>query len=154
MAENLACRHDISIKEKVAEMVDAGMGWDSISSRLAISRSTVKQWVMTYRATGADGLLNMGSSKRSYDYGAKIAAARAHVDDGRALQDVMAAHGIASRGVLQRWCRAYREGGAEALRPKRRGRPPGTAPAPRSREQELEERVRKLEAQVAYLKNR
>ncbi len=49
MAENLACRHDISIKEKVAEMVDAGMGWDSISSRLAISRSTVKQWVMTYR---------------------------------------------------------------------------------------------------------
>lgn len=69
------------------------------------------------QATGADGLLNMGSSKRSYDYGAKIAAARAHVDDGRALQDVMAAHGIASRGVLQRWCRAYREGrgrGAQA----------------------------------------
>ncbi len=24
------------------------------------------------QATGADGLLNMGSSKRSYDYGAKI----------------------------------------------------------------------------------
>ncbi len=153
MVENLTCKHDISIKEKVAEMADAGMRWDSISSRLAISRSAVKRWIMTYRATGADGLLNMGSSKRSYDYEAKLSAARAHMDDGRALQDVMAAYGIASRGVLQRWCRAYREGGAEALRPKRKGRPPGTARAPRSREQELEERVRKLEAEIAYLKN-
>ena len=53
MAENLACGYDISIKERAAEMVDAGMGWDSISSRLAIPRSTVKQWIMTYRAAGA-----------------------------------------------------------------------------------------------------
>lgn len=152
MAENLTCKHDISIKEKVAEMADAGMGWGSISSRLAISRSTVKQWIMTYRATGMDGLLNMGSSKRDYDYETKLAAARAHVDDGRALQDVMAVYRVASRGVLQRWCKAYREGGAEALRPKRKGRPPGTASAPKGRERELEERVRKLEAENAYLK--
>jgi transposase InsO family protein len=40
---------------------------------------------------------------------------------------------------------------AEALRPRPKGRPRGSGPkaAPRTREQELEERVRRLEAQVA-----
>ena len=53
-----------------------------------------------------------------------------------------------------KWCKAYREGGAEALRPKPKGRPPGSdAKAVRkTRGQELEERVRKLEAENAYLK--
>ena len=62
--------------------------------------------------------------------------------------------GIASMKPLERWRRLYREGGAEALRPKPKGRPRGSGAkaAPRTREEELEERVRKLEAQVAYLK--
>ena len=76
------------------------------------------------------------------------------MDDGRTLQDVMADYGIASRAPVQEWCRRYREGGAEALRAKPKGRPPGSRakPAPKTREQELEERVRKLEAENAYLK--
>lgn len=154
MPQNRTCRYDISIKEKVAEMADGGLGWDFISSALALPRETVKEWVVTYRAVGKDGLLNMGSRKKTYDYETKLAAARAHVDDGLTLQDVMAAYGIASRAPVRKWCKQYREGGAEALRPKPKGRPPGSRgkPAPRTREQELEERVRKLEAENAYLK--
>ena len=47
-----------------------------------------------------------------------------------------------------------REGGAEALRPKPKGRPKGSKAKPRelTREQELEERCRRLETEVAYLK--
>ncbi len=45
------------------------------------------------------------------------------------------------------------EGGAQALKPKPKGRPKGIgAGGGPTREEELEERVRKLEAQVAYLK--
>lgn len=42
----------------------------------------------------------------------------------------------------------------EALRPKPRGRPKGAKAKPRelTREQELEERCRRLETEVAYLK--
>ena len=42
----------------------------------------------------------------------------------------------------------------EALRPKPKGRPKGAkaAPGPMTREQELERRVQKLEAENAYLK--
>lgn len=94
MSLNLRCRHDISAKKKVAVLADDGWGWDAISSALALPRDTVKQWIMTYRAVGMDGLSNMGSKKKTYDYETKLAAARAHVDGGRTLQDVMAAYGV------------------------------------------------------------
>ena len=61
---------------------------------------------------------------------------------------------VASATPLKRWCRLYREGGADALRPKPKGRPRGSGAkaAPPTREEELEREVRRLEAQVAYLK--
>lgn len=64
--------------------------------------------------------------------------------------------GIASTTPLKNWVRAYREGGPEALRPKPRERPAGSAspPGEPTREQELERRIRKLEAENAYQKNR
>ena len=55
------------------------------------------------KAVGKDGLLGIRSRKKTYDYETKLAAARAHVDDGRTLQDVMAAYGIASRAPAQEW---------------------------------------------------
>ena len=64
----------------------------------------------------------------------------------------MAAFGIMSMSPLKKWCAPYREGGAEALRPRPKGRPSGSRARPRTREEELEERCRRLEAEVAYLK--
>ena len=71
---------------------------------------------------------------------------------GRAKPEVMREFGIASKSPLDSWCRKYRECGAEALRPKPKGRPKGAEAAPATREQQLEREVRRLEAQVAYLK--
>ena len=75
-------------------------------------------------------------------------------DGGMGKQDAMKAFGVMSLAPLKRWCALYREGGAEALRPKPRGRPRGSGPRERgrTREQELEERCRRLETEVAYLK--
>ena len=82
----------------------------------------------------------------------KVAAARDHVENGLTKAEVMAMHGIASVTPLERWCREYRAGGPEALRPRPKGRPKGAEAAPATREQQLEREVRRLEAQVAYLK--
>lgn len=56
---------------------------------------------------------------------------------------------------LKRWRRLYREGGAKALRLRTKGRPRGSGPkaAPRTREEELEREVKRLETQVAYQKD-
>ena len=84
----------------------------------------------------------------------KVAAASAVVDGGATKAEAMAEFGIMSPAPLERWCRLYREGGAEALEPKPRGRPKGSRSKPRerTREQELEERCRRLETEIAYLK--
>lgn len=96
----------------------------------------------------------MGSSHRSYDYETKLSAARDHVEGGMSKPDVMKKYGIASLSPLNSWVRKYREGGPEALRPKPKGRPPGSASSakPKTIEQELAEENRRLRAEVAYLK--
>ena len=95
----------------------------------------------------------MGVKRTKYDYETKVAAARALVDGGMSKPEAMMHFGIASTTPLKQWCRLYRQGGAQALKPKPKGRPKGSVGAlPPTREEELAERVRKLEAQVAYLK--
>ena len=145
--------YDESTRERACGLFAADVGYETAARLLGIPREAVRKWHLTYRAVGKDALLDMGSHRR-YDYDTKVAAAKAVVDDGLPKPEAMKRFGIASASPLKCWCRLYREGGAEALRPKPKGRPEGTGAraAPRTREEELEERVRKLEAQVAYLK--
>ncbi len=142
------------VRSRAADMFERGLGRESVAAELGISPNTVRKWHDTFRAVGREVLLGMGS-KRKYDWETKVSAARAVVDGGMAKPEAMRRFGIASGSPLDAWCRKYREGGAEALRPKPKGRPAGaakSAPKPPTREEELEERVRKLKAENAYLK--
>lgn len=145
--------YDKSTRERACGLFAAGVGYKPVARLLGVPREAVRKWHLTYRAVGEDALLDMGSQRR-YDYDTKVAAAKAVVDDGLSKPEAMERFGIASASPLKCWCRLYREGGAEALRPKPKGRPKGARadPGEMTREQELEERIRKLEAQVAYLK--
>ena len=61
--------------------------------------------------------------------------------------------GIKSLTSLERWIREYRQGGAEALAPRPKGRrPKPKEPVYATREEELEARVRELELENAILK--
>ncbi len=154
MGTDLRCKHDASLLVEAARLHDAGLGRRAIAARLGVPHEAVRKWLVKYRAGGMELLLKMGGKQSRYDYGTKVAAASAVVDGGMGKPEAMERFGIASMKPLERWCRLYREGGAEALRPKPKGRPRGSGAkaAPRTREEEPEERVRKLEAQVAYLK--
>lgn len=145
--------YDRSVRELACGLFDRGLGHKAAAARLGVPAKAVRKWQQTYRAVGRDALLDMGTHRR-YDYGTKVAAASAVVDGGMAKPEAMERFGIASESPLRSWCRLYREGGAEALRPRPKGRPRGSGAegAPGTREQELEREVRRLEAQVAYLK--
>ena len=138
------------LREQAVEMFERGFGYRLTAGRLGVSAETVREWQKMYRVIGRGGLLAMGVKRAKYDYETKVAAARAVVDGGMSKPEAMVRFGIASATSLKKWCRLYREGGAQALKPKPKGRPKGAVPP--TREEELEERVRKLEAQVAYLK--
>ena len=150
MSVNLGLRHDRLLREQAVEMFERGFGYRLTAGRLGVSAETVREWQKMYRVIGRGGLLAMGVKRAKYDYETKVAAARAVVDGGMSKPEAMVRFGIASATSLKKWCRLYREGGAQALKPKPKGRPNGAVPP--TREEELEERVRKLEAQVAYLK--
>ena len=150
MSAGLRLRHDRLLREQAVEMFERGCGYALTARRLGVPAETVREWQKTYRAIGRNGLFAMGVKYARYDYETKVAAARAVVDGGMSKPEAMVRFGIASATSLKKWCRLYREGGAQALKPKPKGRPKGAVPP--TREEELEERVRKLEAQVAYLK--
>ena len=150
MSVDLGLRHDRLLREQAVEMFERGCGYRLTARRLGVSAETVREWQKMYRVIGRGGLLAMGVKRAKYDYETKVAAARAVVDGGMSKPEAMVRFGIASATSLKKWCRLYREGGAQALKPKPKGRPKGAVPP--TREEELEERVRKLEAQVAYLK--
>ena len=153
MSAGLRLRHDRLLREQAVEMFERGFSYRLTAKRLGVPAETVRHWQKTYRVIGRDGLLAMGGQQARYDYETKVAAARAVVDGGMSKPEAMVRFGIASATPLKNWCRLYRQGGAQALKPKPKGRPKGSVRAvPPTREEELEKRVRKLEAQVAYLK--
>ena len=154
MRTDLRVKHDVEARKEAVRLFDAGLGYKSAAKELSIPWGTVRQWLHLYRAFGSEVLLSMDGKQARYTHEQKVAAASAVVDGGMAKAEAMSEFGIMSPAALKKWCRLYREGGAEALRPKPKGRPPGSAAKPRglTREQELEERCRRLEAEVAYLK--
>ena len=154
MRVDLRVKHDIEARKAAIELSERGRGLNSVARALSVPRSTVRQWLYVYRSFGSEALLSMDGKQARSTYEQKVAAARAVVEDGMAKPAAMAEFGIMSMTPLDRWCRLYREGGAEALRPKPKGRPKGSKAEPRelTREQELEERCRRLETEVAYLK--
>ena len=140
MREDRRRRYDDGFRREALELIKSGAGKDTLASRLAIPVYTARNWIRLYRSNGEEAVMGGGGSRR-YDWETKVAAARDHVENGMTKTEVMAKYAIASIAPLERWCREYRAGGPEALRPK---------PEP-TREQELAEQVAYLKAKVAYL---
>lgn len=130
MPRRKKARYGREMRARAADLFEAGLGFELAAKKLDVPAPAVRKWLYAYRATGRKGLIGMGESRRTYGMETKLAVARAVVDEGMPRSEAMARFGIAAATSLDRWCRLYREGGPE----------------------ELEERVRKLEAQVAYLK--
>lgn len=86
----------------------------------------------------------MDGKRTSYIFEQRVAA---DIDGGMSKPAAMAKFGIMSRAPLDRWCRFYRWGGAEALRPRPKGRPKESRPRSRTREKKLEERCRRIESE-------
>ena len=126
MSINLGLRHDRLLREQAAQMFEKGCGYRLTARKLGVSAATVREWQKMYHVIGRSGFLAMGVKHTKYDYETKVAAAKAVVDGGMSKPEAMAHFGIASATPLKQWCRLYREGGAQALKPSpragRRGR--------------------------------
>ena len=130
MREDRRRRYDDGFRREALELIKAGAGKDTLARRLAIPVYTARNRIRPYRSGGEEAVMG-GNGSRRYDWETKVAAARDHVENGMTKTEAMARHGIASIAPLERWCREYRAGGPEALRPKPKGRPKGARSRPK-----------------------
>ena len=146
--------YDVGMRLRAAELYDEGRGRAAIAALLGTPEETVRKWLDIYRSAGIEVLAMMGKKHTAYSLETKLAAVRAVVDEGMTKPEAMAKFGIASPSSFKKWLKAYREEGPGALRPKPKGRPRGSVSPSggTTREQELERRIEKLEAESAYLK--
>ena len=143
MREDRRRRYDDGFRREALELIKSGAGKDTLASRLAIPVYTARNWIRLYRSNGEEAVMGGGGSRR-YDWETKVAASRDHVENGLTKTEAMAGHGIASIASLERWCRDYRSGGAQAEArtdaragarrtgrvPEGEGRVPGKTPGP------------------------
>jgi transposase len=66
--------------------------------------------------------MNRVNHRKTYGYEEKLAAVQAHLEQGQPVLEAMKLADTSSKSAFFRWCSEYREGGAEALRPRKRGR--------------------------------
>ena len=144
-------RYDDDVRTRAAELFELGWGHDAVARYLGMSPYLLRSWHYTYRALGKEALFV--TAHKTYDFETKLQAVRDFLDKGLSKPEIMAKYGIASRNPLNMWVRLYREGGADALLPKPKGRPGKPAnPVYATREEELEARIRELELELEIQK--
>lgn len=149
MRVDLRVKHDVEARKAAIGLFELGHGYKSAAIALSLPAEAVRRWQEIYRAFGSEVLLRMDGKQGRYTYEQKVAAASAVVDGGMTKAEAMAAFGIMSMSPLKKWCALYRRGGAEALRPRPKGRPSGSRARPRTREEELEVRC-EIRRETAY----
>lgn len=139
------------LMEEVGRLLDEGWGYATIAAAMGVHANTARKWAYAYRVFGKEALLS--GKRNAYTQEQKLEAVRLFLDEGVPKPQVMERMGIKSQASLEKWIRGYREGGAEALAPKPRGRRlKPLKPVYATREEELEARVRELELENAILK--
>ena len=91
-------------------------------------------------------------NKQHYSFEAKKEVVERHLA-GESMMDLAREFNLSSDHLVKDWVAKWRRGGDEALRPKPKGRPKGSAAPKRLTEEEkLRRQVERLEAENAYLK--
>lgn len=143
----------------VQEYLDGSLGYSGLGEKYDLNHETIRRWVGWYRAHGIEGI-----RKKFTHYSAEFKlSVLTHLWDNALSYGQAAAHfNIRNPGILAQWIRLYREGGLDALQPRRKGRhrsmsAPITKPSedqeqtPLSQEALLKE-LNHLRLENAYLK--
>lgn len=154
-------KFDEKFKISVVEQYLSGTdGWATVARRNGVSTTMVKQWVASYRQHGIAGLKKQF---QHYDAQFRLRVLRQMWKKQWSYQETGLAFGIRSPGCLAVWERCYHSGGIDALKPRKRGRPPSmpdapTTPPPPSVNDETRSRadllaeINQLRMENAYLK--
>ncbi|KUM30695.1 transposase [Arthrobacter sp. EpRS66] len=138
-------------RERLVELFEAGLGATAASNRLNVSYGATERLFNRWRLHGRLCLMEK-PTKSAHSFETKKEVVQRYLA-GEPTMDLAAEFHLSSNDLVKVWVRAWRRGGDEALMPKPKGRPKGTAkPKPLSEEEKLRRENKRLLAEVAYLK--
>ena len=138
-------------REQLVELFEQGMGFKAAATALDVSKYAVR---MLYRRFTLHGRLCLVEkpTKQQHSFEIKKEVVQRHLA-GETAMDLAREFGLSSEQLVSQWSWKWRKGGDDALKPKPKGRPKGSA-APKllTEEDKLRRQIARLEAENAYLK--
>ncbi len=123
MADKRTRTYSEKTRKQAAQILAEGVGHRALAGKLNIPEATARQWARTYSVGGEEALLNAGTRHHVYSFETKLAVVQDRAR-GLTVREVMVKHRVPSESSVKAWCRQFREGGADALVDKPRGRKP------------------------------
>lgn len=156
-------KHSERLKREIVQRYLVGSeGYGELAKQYGVSRTHLQRWVANHRAHG-----ERQPDRMREPYSAEFKLKVLRQVQRQSLSDTQAAtvfELLGGSGVVALWRRQYDEGGAQALHPKPRGRPPMKVPKPKAAPaapakaddkrtlEELRVENELLRTEVAYLK--
>ena len=138
-------------REQLVELFEQGMGYRAAANALGVSRYAVRTLRRRFQLHGRLCLVEK-PTKQQYSFEIKKEVVQRHLA-GETKMDLAREFGLSSDKLVKDWSQKWRQGGDDALKPKPKGRPKGSAvPKPLTEEEKLRRRIARLEAENAYLK--
>jgi len=145
-----------SLEEKyqaVQAYLSGKESYRDIGRRIGANHKAIVKWVALYEAHGMDGLI-----KRYTGYTAefKMDVLNFMSESGTSLLETAAIYNISAPTTILQWKRTLEEHGADALKPKKKGRPSmkeeKKPSAPEGSAEALQAEIERLRMENAYLK--
>jgi transposase len=131
--------------------VQAGESKSSVAERLGMSKEVLNRSLRLLEIHGENGLKSHAYNWTSEQ---KYQVLKYMQENHMSCRDVSIQLGISGSSTVWQWEQKYLENGIEGLKDKKKGRKPRTVKPkpPKTREEELLERIEYLEIEVEYLK--
>ena len=126
------------------------MGYTAAANALGVSKDAVRTLYRRFQLHGSLCLVEK-PTKQQYSVDIKKEVVQRHLA-GETMMDLAREFGLSSDQLVKDWSWKWRKSGDEALKPKPKGRPKGSAAPKRLTKEKLRRQIARLEAENAYLK--
>ena len=105
----------------IQEYLDTGCSQRWIENKYSLPKDTLKKWWTVYNLKGPEGL-KLRHFKRKFNVDFKLRVINYYLNNDVSMSKVAASHNLLC-SQISIWLKLFMEGGSEALKPKKKGRP-------------------------------